>query len=197
MTENQEEVQAAQANPEKAQGADETEAKAERWKQQLRGRELQAKKALMEQSAAEQRAERYKKTLAASIYSDGEINKKALSKIVEEDPDMADEIARGYQIGDRAARSAQELLDSVPSDDESTKKAPAANEDAMLEKLSARIIGQLQNDRALDEVEKAFSELPANSQEKAVALFRDITEGKKSLTPDQAKRYANMVIRDL
>lgn len=98
MTENQEEVQAAQANPEKAQGADETEAKAERWKQQLRGREKQAKELLIEKSAAEQRAERYKKTLAATVYVDGEINRKALEKIAEEDQNLADEIARGFQI---------------------------------------------------------------------------------------------------
>lgn len=95
------------------------------------------------------------------------------------------------------ARNAQELLDSVPSGDEPKKKAPAVNEDALIEKLTERIVGQLQNDRALDEVEKAFSQLPANAQDKAVALFRDITEGKKSLTPDQAKRYANMVMLEL
>lgn len=205
MTDNQELDQAATANPDTSNGDDNTDnAKTERWKQQLRGREKEAKvarseaeKARSEATAAQQRADRLKQHLAASVYVDGAINKRALEKIAEEDPDTADEIARGFQIGNRAAESAQDLLNSLPSGDTPKNEAPVVNEEDLVEKIARKLKGELQNDRALDEVEKLFSDLPTKSQEQAVASFRDITEGKKNLTPEQAKRYANMVIMDL
>lgn len=205
MPENQELDQAAKANPDTSNGDDNTEsAKVERWKQQLRGREKEVKEVRSESerykseaSAAQQRADRLKQHLAATVYVDGAINKRALEKIAEEDPDTADEIARGFQIGNRAAESAQDLLNSLPSGDTPKNKASAVDEEALLDKLAKKLKGELQNDRALDEVEKLFSDLPTKSQEQAVASFRDLTEGKKNLTPEQAKRYANMVILDL
>ena len=202
---NQEKDQAAPANPDTSNGDDNTEsAKAERWKQQLRGREKEAKVARSEAetarheaSAAQQRADRLKQHLAATVYVDGEINKRALQKIAEEDPETADEIARGFQIGNRAAESAQDLLNSLPSGDTPKNKAPAVDEEGLVEKIAKKLKGELQTDRALDEVETIFSQLPTKSQEQAVASFKDLTEGKKNLTPEQAKRYANMVIMDL
>jgi hypothetical protein len=205
MTDNQELDPAATANPDTSNGDDNTEsAKAERWKQQLRGREKEAKVARSEAetarheaSAAQQRADRLKQHLAATVYVDGEINKRALQKIAEEDPETADEIARGFQIGNRAAESAQDLLNSLPSGDTPKNKAPAVDEEGLVEKIAKKLKGELQTDRALDEVETIFSQLPTKSQEQAVASFKDLTEGKKNLTPEQAKRYANMVIMDL
>jgi hypothetical protein len=202
---NQEKDQAATANPDTSNGDENTDnAKAERWKQQLRGREKEAKVARSEAetarheaSAAQQRADRLKQHLAATVYVDGEINKRALQKIAEEDPDTADEIARGFQIGNRAAESAQDLLNSLPSGDTPKNKASAVSEEDLVEKIARKLKGELQYDRALDEVEKVFSQLPTKHQDQAVASFKDITEGKKNLTPEQAKRYANMVMLDL
>jgi hypothetical protein len=205
MEENQENNQAATANPETSNGDDNTDnAKVERWKQQLRGREKEVKEVRTEAerykgeaSAAQQRADRLKQHLAATVYVDGEINKRALEKIAEEDPETADEIARGFQIGNRAAESAQDLLNSLPSGNTPKNKAPAVSQEELVEKIARKLKSELQYDRALDEVEKVFSQLPTKSQDNAVALFKEITEGKKNLTPDQAKRYANMVMLDL
>jgi hypothetical protein len=73
------------------------EAKVERYKQQLKGREDEARQAQEARKTAEERAERYRQSLLSReynrVYSNDGFNADEFRKLKKEDPELADELA--------------------------------------------------------------------------------------------------------
>jgi len=168
------------------------EAKVERYKQQMKGREEEARLAKEAQKNAEERAARLKQSLLSReynrVYNGGQIDVNALKSLQKEDPELADELAQQFtrQSGD-AISDANDLLNYVSG----SISTGSLDKQSLIEEAKKQIMDEIEQRATTAKVTSRFWNLPVDKRQEAEAYYKKIAGGRK-LSAEEAQEFADM-----
>lgn len=168
------------------------EAKVERYKQQLKGREDEARQAQEARKTAEERAERYRQSLLSReynrVYSNDGFNADEFRKLKKEDPELADELACKFtRENGESIWTADELLNYVSG------SIPSQNMDrqSIIDEAKKQMMEDIEQRATLAKVISRFGNLPADKQQEAETYYKKITGGRK-ISAEESQEFADM-----
>lgn len=169
------------------------EAKVERYKQQMKWREEEARLAKEAQRSADERAERYRQSLINReynrVYKNGTVDIDAIRELQNEDPEIADELAQRFtRENNDPISDASDLIGYLTG---SLRTGSSIDEDALIEKAKRQILEDIEQRATMNKVISRFGNLPADKQQEAEAYYKKITGGRK-VTADEAQEFADM-----
>lgn len=166
-----------------------------RYKQQMQGWQTEAQRKQEEAAAASERAERYRQSLINTnykrVYVNWEINVDALSELVNEDPELADDVAKKFEIHWRWVNSADEILQYFWAN--TTRATGTLEKEKLVDEITSKLKWEFERENAIKSVRSHFDTLPEWKREQAQKYFDELIDWRK-VTQEKASEYARMAI---